>query len=141
MITPLYKLNAGSVIELTKEQLLESVEMTTEVEESLEDESYMFMYMGKRQSPLDDCEYLIAPYSPEIFGEKILYSYPIDDANDTTNIDIPFFRKMSQIRLLDALSTFMEEPGFDHDKYLEYEMNVAKMSLSAIKIVEELNEY
>jgi hypothetical protein len=138
MSIALFRLNAGSVITLTKKQIIDYVEVSSDVEEQLEDKSYTFLYMGKRNGM--DAEYLLAPYNNDIFNEKIYYTYAIDDAECMNEVDIKKFKEMIAIRLLDALSSFMEEPGFDHDEYIEYEMDVARLSMKSVKLIEELNE-
>jgi hypothetical protein len=138
MSIALFRLNAGSVIKLTKQQIIEYVEISTGVEELLEDKSYTFLYMGKRAGM--DAEYLIAPYNNEIFNEKIYYTYSIDDAECMNEVDIKKFKEMIAVRLLDALSSFMEEPGFDSDGYIENELSVASLSMKSIKIIESINE-
>lgn len=136
-LTELYQINVGTIVKLTKEQILEQVEVTSKTEQSLEDKEYTFMIMGKRE--LTETLYLLFPYGNDTidtFGTGLLYSYQ-GEAYVTDEKDLDFFIESIEYRLTDALTSYIEYPD---EEYLDSEINISRQSIKVAQVMKELYE-
>ena len=137
----LFRVNVGSIIQLTTENIKEAVECYQEVEDLLPDNGrYSFINLGKVHIA-DETQFLLLAVDPEtkeLFGEGLVYSYNIDEVHVIKELDLPLYERGVKIRLLDALTSFIEESGFGDD-CIEEELEFAEKSIKVIKTLKQLS--